>query len=150
MGMRDYSLIPILMFACLLRTCWLHSSPGHTHPAEWSQTMNKSRTDHTILHVFSSSLHLHSRTHCVSQLSPAARTDTSHKMFMITNSVKDTMSRAELMKDMSFTSIFHANSLGCLNHPGKLMTLHGNKWGNFTACLAVRAVTSQYSTTLLQ
>lgn len=103
------------MSACLWGTCWLHWLPGRTCLAEWSKTVNKSRADHTILCLFSSSLPLHPRTHHVSQLSPAARTVTSHQMFVITNSVRDTTSRAELMKDMwAFFMHFMQNSLGCL------------------------------------
>lgn len=99
------------MSACLWGTCWLHWSPGHICSTEWSQTINKGRADHITLCLFSFCIHLHPRTHHVSQLSPAARTVTSHQMFVITNLAKDTTSRAELVKDVSFPYAFHAKYL---------------------------------------
>lgn len=101
----------ILMSTCLWGTHWLHWSQGHRCPTEWRQTIIRDTADHTILYLFSSSIHLHARAHHVFQLSPAARTITSHQMFVITNLAKDTASRAELMKDVSFPYILYAKYL---------------------------------------
>lgn len=79
----------------------------------WMKSNHKKRkADPIILCVFFSSHHLQSQRHQVSQLSPAARTVTTNQMFVISNSVKDTLPRADVdERYVSFLYAFHAKQL---------------------------------------